>query len=249
VKSLAIVGLMIVVAIATVVALLPATLVDARIATATHGKLRLADASGTVWEGRGVLTDGAGTWRLPLAWTISKADVLRGRHAVLLHPVDGASSPSGTVEVVDNGVRVQSLRLDMPAQAVASALPMRPLPALGGTIAVAASDLAWSDAAKVGTLEAHWRNARVAAGDNVADLGTVDVAAAPRDSRIAAKLTNSGGDARVDGTVTVTGNSVAIDATVAPNPGAPPAIARALASAGTPDASGTVRIGWRGNLR
>jgi len=249
VKSLAIVGVMIVVGIAAVVALLPASLADGRIASATQGKLRLADAAGTLWEGRGVLTDSAGTWRLPLGWTISKADALRGRHVVVLHPVDGELSPAGTVEIVDAGVRVRDLRVELPAQALASALPMRPLPALGGTIAVAAGDLAWSDKAKAGALEAHWRGARVATGDNVADLGTVDLAATPRDSGLAAKLTNSGGDVRVDGTVSVAGGSVAIDATVAPNPGAPPGIARALASAGTPDASGAVRIGWRGSVR
>ena len=248
-KSAAVVLLVIVVGIATVVALLPASLVDGRIASATQGKLRLADAAGTVWEGRGVLTDSAGTWRLPLGWTVSKADVLRGRHAVVLHPVDGASAPAGTVEIVGDGVHVRDLRVDLPAQALASALPMRPLPAFGGTIALSAGDLAWSDKAKAGALEAHWRGARVAAGDNVADLGTVDLAAAPKDSGIAARLTNTGGDVRVDGSVSVTGGSVAIDATVTPTPGAPPGIARALASAGTPDANGTVRIGWRGNVR
>jgi len=248
-KAAAIVALIVAVAIATVVAFLPASLVDGRIASATQGKVRLADATGTVWDGRGVLTDSAGTWRLPVGWTISKADVMRGTHAVVLHAVDGASSPAGTVEVVDNGVRLRDLRVEMPAQALMSALPMRPMPAFGGTIAVAASDLSWNDKAKAGTLEAHWRGARVAAGDSAADLGTVDFAATPQAAGIAGKVTNSGGDVRVDGTVSIAGGAVAVDATVAPNPGAPAGIARALASAGTPDANGTVRIAWRGGLR
>lgn len=248
-KIAALVLLVILVVIATAVAFLPASLVDGRIAAATQGKVRLADATGTVWEGRGVLVDSAGTWRIPLGWSISKADVLRGTHAVVLHPVDGASSPAGNVEVLDNGVRIRDLRVEMPAQAVFSSLPMRPLPAFGGTVAVSAADFAWNDKAKAGALEAHWRGARVASGDNVADLGTVDLTATPQDSRIAGKLTNTGGDVRVDGTVSIAGNSVAIDATVAPTPGAPPNIARALASVGTPDPSGNVRIGWRGSLR
>jgi Type II secretion system (T2SS), protein N len=235
--------------IATVIAFLPASLIDGRIASMTQGKVRLADAAGTVWDGRGILTDGAGTWRLPLGWTISRADVLRGVHAVALHPVDGASIPSGTVEVVDNGVRVRALQVELPAQAIFGALPMRPMPAFGGTIAVAASDLAWNQEAHTGGLEAHWRGARVASGDNVADLGTVDLAAAPQDSRLVGKMTNSGGDVRVDGTVNIAAGTVAVDATVTPTPGAPANIARALASVGTPDANGTVRIGWRGNLR
>ena len=54
---------------------------------------------------------------------------------------------------------------------------------------------------------------------------------------------------RVDGTVDIAGGNIAVDATVSPNPGAPATIARALASVGTPDANGSVRIGWRGRLR
>ena len=248
-KTFAIVLLVIVVAIATVVAFLPASLVDRGVSSATRGKVRLADAAGTVWQGRGVLTDSAGTWRLPLGWTVSRADVLRGKRAVVVHPVDGAATPAATIEVVDNGVRVRDARLEMPAQTLASALPTRPMPAFGGTIAVAANDLSWNDKAKAGALEAHWRGARVAAGDNVADFGTVELAATTQDSRVAGKLTNSGGDVRVDGTVNIAGGEIAVDATAAPNPGAPPNIAKALASAGTPDANGTVRIGWRGSLR
>jgi general secretion pathway protein N len=248
-KVFAIIALVVVVAVATAIAFLPASLVDGRIASATQGRMRLADAAGTVWDGRGVLTDTAGNWRIPVGWTISKADVLRGARAVALHPVGGAASPSGTVDVVDNGVRVRNLQVEIPAQALAGTLPMRPMPTLGGTVTLSASDFAWNDRTKAGALEAHWRGARVVSGDQVADLGTVDLAASAQDARIAGKLTNSGGDVRIDGNVTAAGNSVAVDATVAPNPGAPADIARALASVGTPDANGNVRIGWRGSLR
>jgi hypothetical protein len=249
VKTLATVLLIIAVAVATAVAFLPASLVDGRIAAATQGRVRLAEAAGTVWNGRGALADSAGTWRIPLGWTISKIDVLRGTRTVTLHPVDGASFPTGTVEAVDDGVRVRGLRVEMPAQALASALPMRPMPVFGGTVTLSSPDLAWNDQAKAGALEAHWRGARVVSGDRMADLGAVDVAATVQDSRIAGKVTNTGGDVRVDGTVTVAGDSIAVDATMAPNPGAPADIARALASAGAPDANGNVRIGWRGSLR
>ena len=248
-KTAAIVVLVLAVAIATVVAFLPASLLDGRIASATQGKVRLADAAGTVWEGRGVLTDAAGTWRMPLGWTISKAGVLRGVRAVVLQPVDGAASPAGTVEVVDKGIRLRDLRVEMPAQAFLGALPMRPLPTLGGTVALTARDLAWNATAKSGAMEARWSGARVASGENVADLGTVDFVAAPQGSQMAGKLTNSGGDVRVDGMVNVAGGNVTVDGTVTPNPGAPASIARALASVGTPDANGNVRIGWRGSLR
>jgi hypothetical protein len=149
----------------------------------------------------------------------------------------------------DGGVRVRDLRVEMPAQAMFGALPIKPLPAFGGTVSVVANDLAWDQKSKSGAFEAHWRGARVASGDNVADLGTVDLVAAPQDGRLAGRLTNSGGDVRIDGNVTFAAGAATVDATLTPNPGAPANIARALAAIGTPDANGSVRIGWRGNLR
>ena len=248
-KIAAIVVVVLAAIVAAVVAFMPASLVDGRVASLSQGKLRLADASGTVWEGRGVLTDGAGTWRMPVGWSISKSDVLRGVHVVTLKPVDGAASPTGAIEAVGGGLRMRDVRVEVPAQALFGTLPIKPLPAFGGTVSVIANDLAWNQASKSGGFEAHWRGARVASGDNVADLGTVDLVAAPKDARLAGRLTNSGGDVRIDGNVTFDAGAATVDATLTPNPGAPANIARAIAAIGTPDASGSVRIGWRGNLR
>lgn len=235
--------------VAAILSFLPASLVDRRIDAASQGKLRLADASGTVWKGRGLLTDSAGTWRVPVGWSIAKADVLRGIHALSLRPVDGASAPQGSVEWVDDGVRIRGLAAEAPAQALAWVLPARALPTLGGTIFVSGSQFAWNAKESSGTLDAHWRGARLVAGDVVADLGTVDLALAPQDKRLSGRLTNSGGEVRIDGTLTITVTDINVDATIAPAPDAPPQIARALASLGTPGAGGSVRITWRGPLR
>ncbi|MFO1305265.1 MAG: type II secretion system protein N [Burkholderiales bacterium] len=249
-KIVAIVLLLLGILVAAVVSFLPASLVEDRIASRSQGKLHLADASGTVWDGKGVLTDGAGSWRLPVAWTISKADVARGVHVVTLRPGAGPGSPTGTIEVVDGGVRVRDLRLEMPAQALAGTLALKPAPSLGGTVTVSANDLTWTDKAKSGGFEAHWRDARIASGDNAAELGTVDFAGSPQDARIAGRLTNTGGDVRVDGNVTfAAGGGATVDATLTPAPNAPPRIASAIAALGTPDANGSVRIAWRGSVR
>lgn len=248
-KIAAFILLLLGVLVAAVVSFLPASLVEDRIASRSEGKFRLSDASGTVWDGRGVLTDGAGSWRMPVAWTISKSDIVRGVHAVTLKPTGGAS-PSGTIEMVDGGVRIRDLRLEMPAQAIFGTLAIKPMPAFGGTVTVAANDLTWTEKAKTGGFEAHWRDARVASGENAADLGTVDLVGAPQEARIGARLTNTGGDVRVDGNVTfAAGGGATVDATLTPAPNAPAKIAGAIAAMGTPDANGGVRIAWRGSLR
>lgn len=235
--------------LAAVAAFMPAALVDRRLDAATAGRIRLADAAGTVWEGRGAVTDAAGTWRAPLAWSISKADVLRNVHAVSLRPIDGAATPHGTVEVIDDGARVHDLAVEAPAQALAALLPVRALPVLGGTIAVSAADFAWTAKEKSGRIDAQWRGARLVSGDAQADLGTVTLSATPQGAALSGRIANTGGDVRLDGTVAVADGSVSVDGTIAPAAGAPPHIVRALAALGTPDAGGAVRIAWRASLR
>ena len=73
--ALPVVLLLLVVAVA---ALAPARLVDARLAQATDGRLRLADAAGTVWRGEGIVTDARGALRLPVTWQLSPLAVLAG---------------------------------------------------------------------------------------------------------------------------------------------------------------------------
>lgn len=226
----------------------PASLVDGRLVDATAGKLRLADAGGTIWAGRGAITDAVGTWRVPVAWRIDPLDVLRGTHAVTLVPPSGASAPRGVVTVRDTGFDVRDLVLDLPAAAMATALPQR-LVAFGGTVAVNAPAFTFAPAAPSGTLEARWTGARLAGMGAVADLGTVRLALAPRGTTLAGTLANEGGDLALDGTVTYAAPALAIEATLTPGPQTPPAIARLLAVAGTPDSAGRVRIAWRGNVR
>ena len=55
---------------AALAALAPATLIDARVAARTRDRVRLAEASGTVWSGEGTLADAAGRWRLPVSWRL-----------------------------------------------------------------------------------------------------------------------------------------------------------------------------------
>ena len=61
-----------------IAAFAPASLLDRRIAAATGGKVRLVDATGTVWNGRGALANAAGTWRAPIAWTVAWAALATG---------------------------------------------------------------------------------------------------------------------------------------------------------------------------
>lgn len=232
-----------------IAAFAPAALLDRRIATATGGKVRLVDASGTVWNGRGALANEAGTWRSPIAWNVAWTALVKGALAVTFEPAAGATTPRGTLDAATTGIALRDVTIELPASALADALPGRAPVVLGGTVTIAAGAFAWDGPRGSGALDARWRDARLVAAGTVASLGTVDVAFVPQDGGLRGRVTNSGGDVRIDGTVTLAASGGTADVLATPQPGAPDAVARALAALGTPDGSGAVRISWRGGAR
>ncbi|MFO1324807.1 MAG: type II secretion system protein N [Burkholderiales bacterium] len=235
--------------LAALAAFAPATIVDRSLESRSEGRLRVADAAGTIWNGSGVLTDARNTWRVPLRWTIDARTLVSDTHVAALSPVDGAAAPTGTIGVGRDSVTLRNLAFDLPAQALAAALTPRGVVTLGGTVELRTNDFTWSDAGSAGSLALRWRDARLVAAGVVADLGVVDLALAPQGNRLAGRIVNSGGEVRLDGTVTLGSDAASVDVTAAPTATASPSLARALAVVGTPDGSGAVRLGWRGSLR
>ena len=228
---------------------MPASLVDARVAAMTSGKLRLVGASGTLWHGQGALADAAGTWRTPLAWRIDPLDLARGLYRVTLLPPGSGAAPRGAIALRDGSIAASDVALDVPAAALASLFPARTAPTLGGTIAATSPALGFERGGPTGSLDARWMGARVVTGAAVADLGTVHLAVRPQGNGLAGTLTSDGGNVRLEGTLTYAAPALGIDATLTPGPEAPEAVRRVLAMAGTADASGRVRLAWRGNVQ
>jgi hypothetical protein len=115
---------------------------------------------------------------------------------------------------------------------------------LGGDIVVTAPALRYDTGGGDGAFDARWERARLAWNDAVLDLGTVSAHLVPRGRDLAGAVTNTGGMARVDGDVTLAPDSAMVRLTIAPGPGAPSAIANAIAALGTPDPNGGVRLQW-----
>src|SRR6478609_12247764 len=103
----------------------PATLLDRRIDGASGGVLRLADARGTVWAGRGTLADARGRWRLPLGWRSDPVALLAGRLAVTLVPT-APDEPRGRVTIGEQELGATDLELRLPAGVIESAWPGTP---------------------------------------------------------------------------------------------------------------------------
>ena len=110
---------------AALVALAPATLVDGRLARASEGRARLAEARGSLWSGAGWIeirdADGRVGIAKRLRWQVLPGSLLRGRLSVAVEldqagrPFPVTLSPS-RIEVADAGISVPAavLGLGMP---------------------------------------------------------------------------------------------------------------------------------------
>src|SRR5436309_14117627 len=103
------------VAVIALAAFAPASWLDRRLVSATDGKVRLNDAEGTIWRGRGTLSDARGTWKIPLAWQFAPWPLLRGALDVELTSLGEADAPRGRLRFEESTVELRGLRARAPA--------------------------------------------------------------------------------------------------------------------------------------
>lgn len=231
--------------VAAFVALAPASLVDARVATASGGRLRLADADGTLWRGSATLTDASGTWRLPLAWRASLRAALVGAADVEFVPPGRAR---GRV-AANGGIATTDFHLTLPGAALAAVFPAAIAVTVGGELALDAPTFRFDGRGGDGALMLRWERARVVINGAPVDVGSVTARVAPRGADLAADLSSEGGALLIKGDATWSNGQVVANATLTPVGPLPPVVAQALAALGPADASGAVRVSWRGPLR
>jgi hypothetical protein len=235
--------------LAAVALFAPATLLDARLDAVTEGQLRLAETTGSVWNGRGLVTNAQRTWSIPVGWKVDPISMVRGDVVIALQAAPGDDVPRGEIAWRKSTLTMNGVAFTLPANAMNGAIPAANAIAVGGTIAVVAPNVSWSATGGDGTATARWSGARLAGNAGMIALGAVAVTLAPRNGRIQGHVENRGGEITVDGEFTsgVAGSDVR--ATLTPLPSTPPAIVRALGALGTPDANGTVRVQWRSGTR
>lgn len=192
--------------VATIAWRAPATLLTARIAHVTGGRVTLSEARGTIWHGQGVLA--AGDARIPLDWRLHAIPLLRGEIAIDVAPgtVD-ATTPRGRVVVDAHGARFSDFALSVPAAAVANAVSRWPQFDAAGAIDVTAEKLDWRPPAGSGTLIAMWRDARIglAGGEPIA-LGEISLTLSVAEGRLGGPLRNRGGEFSLDGELALQAN-------------------------------------------
>ena len=228
----------------------PASWVAHRVSEAIGGSVRVIEAEGTVWDGRGVLTSPDGRWKVPVGWHLKAAPLVRGEVEVELASQTGLDTPRGTLRLSRTGFATQGLVLDLPATILESAFAGRSPATFGGEIRVEARDLAIEGTRGSGSVTMRWERARLVAPDGTGvSLGTVTATFVPRDGALAGRIANVGGEVAIDGTMTILTGGVSLDARLAPRAGASEPVVHVLRSLGPTDAGGAVLLQWLSERR
>jgi hypothetical protein len=235
--------------LAAVAAFAPAALLDARVNAETQGRLRVADTAGTVWDGRGVLTNEQRTWSFPARWKIDPVAILRGNASLKLQAAEGGDLPRGVVAWQDATLTLDGIALTLPATALDETPTAGNAIAFGGDVTFDSPHLRWDGKEGDGAATARWSGARLAGNAGTLALGTVSMNFVPRAGRIQGRIENRGGDVLVDGDLAFGSAGFDISATLAPLPSTPPAVLNVLRGLGTPDAGGAVRVQWHSGNR
>lgn len=238
----------------TLLIIAPAALLDARINALSDGRVRVANAAGTLWHGSGELVLLPSGTRQPLFWRLEAWPLLRGEiRATIALDADGARS--ATVVYGRDRLDVRDLDVSLPAQSVLlAAAPKTPL-GFGGSLALHVERLVRLPDVLDGQLSGEWRDGSVrgSSADAPIFLGDVRIALNGRGAEINGPLRNSGGDVEIDGQVAAgAAGTVRLDATVRPRSSdreRADRIAVALAALGAPDGRGGYRVAWTGAWR
>jgi hypothetical protein len=226
----------------------PATLVGHVLEDKSHGRVKLADTSGTVWSGQGVVV--VGDARLPFAWRVHPTALARGETVVDLVPQPGTDTPRGTVTVREDGVSARNLRLSIPASLLPSAVSQQSRVTAGGTIDIASDALDLRRTAASGNVLAQWHDATVGpAGGQAVALGELTATLTAQQQRLVGPVRNTGGDVDVGGDVAIApdGSAGALHLLVRPRPnsGNRADVIRNLG----PEQGDGVRIDWQWGAR
>jgi general secretion pathway protein N len=161
---------------AALVALAPATLLDAQLQRVTEGRLRLAEARGSLWSGEGWVevrdTDGKVGVARRLAWRVLPESLLRARLVAEVE-LDQAAKPF-TLSLSPSRLHVAGADIQLPAMALALGLPRLAPFRLSGELLVSIADLAIERGGAHGSATLHWRGAGSALTP-IAPLGDYEV--------------------------------------------------------------------------
>ena len=146
---------------ACLLAFAPATLLDAVAARGSSGRMRIAEARGTLWTGSGQLevrdaTGSRGIGR-QLSWHLQPQFLLRGRLVFDLQVADSAKS--FPLSISRSGIEISDARLAFPAAALGLAVPGVGVIGPTGELLIHIDRLAVAGNSAIGNMKVLWQSA------------------------------------------------------------------------------------------
>ncbi len=200
-KRLGLIAVGIGVCAASLVAMAPATLVDAWLSRSSQGRIRLAGAEGTLWSGAGHIEfrDALGRAGVSrgLAWRIAPAMLLRGRLVYEVSPEQPAKP--FPVSISPSRIEMQDADFNLPAAALGFGLPKLAPLGLTGDVLIHVSNLSVASDGVDGNATLRWREAGSALTP-VSPLGDYEVRLDGEGVNLHAYLRTIEGPLHLDGT-------------------------------------------------
>ena len=237
---------------AAVAAEAPATLVDRQLDSLTRGRLRVADAAGTIWNGSGALILLPYTARVPVQWHIDALPLLRSRlSGTLAH--DATESSHSTFDLGSDDFAVRRFAIAFPAEALLRATDApAAVTAAGGIVDFRADAFAMRRGLFEGGFIARWQGASLPGPrpEVRIALGDIRLEGVANGGEIKAALSNVGGDIEITGTLILAATGAArVEARLKPRAGLDAerssAITAALSMLGSADDSDGFRVAWQ----
>lgn len=230
------------------VARAPATLLDARVEALSVGRVRLADAGGTVWNGSGELRTVPADLAVPVAWHVDAAALVVGR---LSGTMSISNGPPATFSVNSREFEVRDLKLTLPAQTLLRVAGVPPIASAGGRVDVNIASLSRRADRLEGGVGIRWNAATLSALSisPALALGDVSLDGLGEAGALVGTISNSGGDVELTGSASLGADaSASIRASVRPRAGLDKDRANALktmlSAITPPDASGAYQLAW-----
>jgi general secretion pathway protein N len=189
-----------------ILATAPATLIDASLRQASDGRIRLAEAHGTVWSGRGQIElldpkRRAGIAK-PVAWRLRPASLLSGK---LHYEVSlGHSGGPFPATISFSRIGVTNANIELPAAVLGLVEPQLASLELAGDVLVRIARLSLARGAMEGSGTLQWRGAGSALAP-VSPLGDYELRFKGDGAAVRASLRTLKGPLQVDGEGTWTG--------------------------------------------
>lgn len=227
----------------------PATLLDGRIDAASGGRLHLADATGTLWNGAGALCLPSANARVDIGWRIDALPLLWGELRGSLGGGDDVS-PKASFAIAHGSLTLREVAVRVPADAVLLALGApAAMVGAGGVVGVSSAAFRKSGDSLTGGVALRWDNATVSAPGTALRVGLGDLRfdGTGQGRWLSGALANAGGEVEITGTAAVSADgALRVNAAVRPRVGIDErraaAIATALGSVGRADGAGSYAV-------